>query len=313
MDSIRRVQENYPIGQQSMTSPSPRTAAVIVLYFPEWDVLSTLLRSLSNQVSKVYLISNGLQIEIHALLRLQGGYAKILVLENNPGLGAALNQGMQFAVQDGCDYLFLFDQDSLAPPNFVSSMLREYGKVQGGFNKIAALGPSFFDLRSSELELNQFKRNGFAVWPKVGDRLPIECDCIITSGMMINLGGLSPIQYFDESYFVDQVDSEWCFRMRSLGFRIYGTTKVLLGHRLSDSAGLRVGSITFLRYNSIRRYWFYKNSIRLIKSPITALIWKLRLSLNLLISFAPNVFLDQNAKQSCKMMLKGLWDGILAR
>ena len=129
----------------------------------------------------------------------------------------------------------------------------------------------------------------------------------------MNIKAINPVQYFDESYFVDQVDSEWCFRLRSLGYRIYGTTKVLLGHRLSDSVGLRFGSITFLRYNPIRRYWFYKNSIRLVRSPITALVWKFRLCMNLFLSFVPNIFLDQNAILSCKMMLKGLRDGIFAR
>ena len=292
---------------------APKTAAVIVLYFPEWDVLSALIKSLTSQVSKIYLISNGLQIEIHALLKLQGGFDRLSIHEENLGLGAALNEGLRLAIQDECDYLFLFDQDSLTPPNYVNSMLREFNKLGDESQKIAALGPSFFDLRSSELELNQFKRNGFAVWPKTGEILPIECDCIITSGMLVNIKAINPVQYFDESYFVDQVDSEWCFRLRSLGYRIYGTTKVLLGHRLSDSVGLRFGSITFLRYNPIRRYWFYKNSIRLVRSPITTLVWKFRLCMNLFLSFVPSIFLDQNAILSCKMMLKGLRDGIFAR
>lgn len=293
-----------------------KIAAVVVLHFPDLIILQALLKSLKSRVGKLYLISNGIDEESKANLDQDNQCIQLVELENNPGLGKALNVGMQKALEDRIEYLFLFDQDSSPSEVFMQQMIGQLMQAQKieDPKKVVCIGPSFYDARSvnpMEARRNQFKRDGRAANEgSDADDSPIACDCLITSGMLIHLGQIRPIIFFDESYFVDQVDSEWCFRVRAYGYEIYGSRVVSMGHQISDKKALHIGPLTFLRYSPIRRYWYYKNSIRLIKSPNTSLNWKLRLGGVMLISFIPNLFLDECSWSSAKAMLKGVFAGL---
>lgn len=293
-----------------MTQHPSITGAIIVLYFPEWEVLQELLESLRNQVSKIYLISNGMGDNIRDALKEFECCTIIVELSNNPGLGKALNVGVALAIDDQCEYVLLFDQDSMAPKNYLAVMLHELQNIPQDSKNWAAIGPSFYDVRSTVGRVNNFKKDGLRVLGTNDQGSIIPCDCLITSGMLLNLKKLQPFPKFDESFFVDQVDSEWCFRLNAKGYGLYGSRKVQLAHRLSDASAWHIGPLTFLRYSPLRRYWYYKNSVRLIRSPYTPTMWKLRLVGILTVSFIPNLFLDENAWLSAKMMLLGLWSGL---
>ena len=293
-----------------MDQSTPLSGAIIVLYFPQWDILQELLRSLKAQVSKIYLISNGMSDEIRDALKEFNDCSIVKELHHNLGLGKALNVGLNLANEDQCEYALLFDQDSLAPANYLNKMIAVSKKIPQAKKPWAALGPSFYDARSATVRVNQFKKNGRAADLTNEEESVISCDCLITSGMLINLEQLHPFPSFAESFFVDQVDSEWCFRMSAMGYGIYGTRKVRLAHRLSDSVARQLGPLTFLIYSPIRRYWYYKNSVILIRSSYVPLVWKLRLLGILILSFIPNLFLDKHAWSSGKMMISGLWEGL---
>ena len=292
-----------------MNAHLPKTSAIVVLYFPQWDVLQPLLKSLESQVDKTYVISNGMSEQIRANLQEEFAQSILQELPNNPGLGKALNVGLDLAIADQCDYAFLFDQDSMILGGYVVDMLAETKQVNPRAKPWIAIGPSFYDVRSSKKRLNQFKKNGRNARKINEESNLISCDCLITSGILLNLKEIEPFPKFDESFFVDQVDSEWCFRVSALGYCLFGSTKIQLAHRLSDAKSIHIGPLTFLSYSPIRRYWFYKNSIRLIRAKYTSMFWKFRLAGMLSIGFIPNLFLDQNAWLSFKMMGNGLIDG----
>lgn len=292
-----------------MNAHLPKTAAIVVLYFPQWDVLQPLLKSLEGQVDKAYIISNGMDEQIRVNLQEAFAHCSLQDLPNNPGLGKALNVGLDLAIEGQYDYAFLFDQDSMIPDGYVIDMLAETQKINPGTKPWIAIGPSFYDVRSSKKRLNQFKKDGRNAREINKENDLISCDCLITSGMLLNLKEIKPFPKFDESFFVDQVDSEWCFRVTALGYRLFGSKKIQLAHRLSDSKVMHIGPLTFLRYSPIRRYWYYKNSMRLIRAKYTPNSWRLRLAMILSVGFIPNLVLDRSAWQSLKMMNSGLVDG----
>jgi rhamnosyltransferase len=84
---------------------------------------------------------------------------------------------------------------------------------------------------------------------------------------------------------------------------------VRLAHRVSDAASWHFGPLTFLRYSPIRRYWFYKNNVRLIRCKYVPNQWKIRLISIMAIWFIPNLLIDQSPWMSAKMMIKGFFDG----
>ena len=291
-----------------------KIGAILVLYYPNWNLCSELIDSLRIQVDRIFIICNGISPEYKNLLLNKENEApkqySISLNIENLGLGEALNHGLVQAISDQVDYLFLFDQDSLVSTGYANAMINELEKVLKIDDKAIAIGPSFFDLRAKLNIVNRFKKNGRPIVAQLEDHSSVLCDCLITSGMMIHLKKLKPLQKFDASFFVDHVDSEWCFRLGDLGFHLYGSNQIVMGHNLSDSRVFQFGPFTFLRYSPLRRYWFYKNSIRLIKLPYTSWQWKFRIAGILFISFVPNLFLDTNWVKSMHMMIKGSIDGL---
>ena len=290
------------------------TGAIVVLYYPNWISCSSLLDYLQDQIDTIFVICNGISPEDKILLLDKVNQAPnqyLLSLNSeNLGLGEALNIGLVQAQAHQIGYLFLFDQDSVVSNNYVQSMIDELEKISLKDSTAIAIGPSFFDLRAQLHIINKFKKNASPVQLQQIKEGVVACDCLITSGMLIDLKKIKPLQMFDASFFIDHVDSEWCFRMAAQGFQFYGSTQVMMGHHLSDARVIQIGPFTFLRYSPIRRYWFYKNSIRLIKLPYVSWQWKLRLAGILIISFVPNLFLDTNWTQSMRMMIKGSIDGL---
>jgi rhamnosyltransferase len=306
--NISRAQEKQHI---EMNAHLSKTSAIVVLYFPQWDVLQPLLKSLESQVDQTYVISNGMSEQIRVNLQEEFAQSILQELPNNPGLGKALNVGLDLAIVDQCDYAFLFDQDSMIPDGYVINMLVETQKIDSGTKPWIAMGPSFYDVRSSKKRLNQFKKDGRNARKINKENDLISCDCLITSGMLLNLKEIEPFPKFDESFFVDQVDSEWCFRVSALGYRLFGSIKIQLAHRLSDAKSIHIGPLTFLSYSPIRRYGYYKNSTRLIFGAHTPFIWRLRFVVILIVSFIPNLLLDQSVWGSAKAMIKGFSNGVL--
>ncbi len=292
-------------------SSDHRVAAAIVAYFPDRAVIEDLIVALHSQVDALYLFCNGANEIDQAQFAHDTRLAHYAYFPQNPGLGFALNEALTAAQKNLCTHLLLFDQDSAVDDMYVTQMLEqlEHATVLSGPNiSIAAIGPSFYDIRHPEQVETQFRYRGRRIDVSRNSE-PVRVDCLITSGMLLNLNKLKTNDRFDESYFVDQVDSEWCFRIGAQGFWLFAAPSVRLGHRLSDHQR-RIGSWTFLQYSPIRRYWFYKNCTRMIKSSNTPWIWKLRLASIMLIWFIPNLFIDRQPLATLMMMAKGIFSGL---
>lgn len=292
-----------------------KVAAAIVVYFADEAVLEELIAALAKQVDALFVISNGASPALEMRLSDDHRITTYHRFDTNPGLGFALNDALQLAKDHQCTHLCLFDQDSTVPELFIEKMLGqlELAKTHlasdGSKQKIAAIGPAFFDARQAKPIANHFRCQAKRV-PIVDASNPVPVDCLITSGMLLNLTDLHLLIPFDTSYFVDHVDSEWCFRVGAQGYAFFGAPSVRLGHRLSDDEVVQIAGLTFLRYSPIRRYWFYKNSVRLIKSPYPPFAWKLRLAAIMLAWFIPNVMFDSKPWASFQMMVKGIVSGL---
>ena len=295
--------------------PPTKVAAAIVVYFADEVVLEELIAALAKQVGALFVISNGASPALELRLSDDHRITTYHRFDTNPGLGFALNDALQLASDHQCTHLCLFDQDSTVPEFFIEQMLGqlELAKTHlasdGSKQKIAAIGPAFFDARQAKPIANHFRYHAKRV-PITDASNPVPVDCLITSGMLLNLTDLHPPIPFDASYFVDHVDSEWCFRVGAQGHVFFGAPSVRLGHRLSDDEVVQIAGLTFLRYSPIRRYWFYKNSMRLIKSPYPPFAWKLRLAAIMLVWFIPNLVFDSKPWASFQMMVKGIASGL---
>jgi rhamnosyltransferase len=143
---------------------------------------------------------------------------------------------------------------------------------------VAAAGPLWRDSRTGE--------DGFFVrlarWgarrykPAAGEIVPV--DFLISSGSLISLAALTDIGPFDESLFIEHVDTDWALRARAKGYRLYGVANARLDHALGEAAltasalGLRR---RFFLYKPERNYFLLRNSVALWRRDYAPWRWVL--------------------------------------
>jgi rhamnosyltransferase len=296
-----------------------RVHAIIVTYHPDTDRLTALLDSIGSQVAGVVLVDNG-SAEVRSLLadaaRKRG--FELLPLEHNVGVAAAHNLGIAKARTVGADSVLLLDQDSLPAANMVVMLAGALRALERSGEMVAAVGPCHVDQGSRTQA--PFVRFGFLSNSHVycggqPDPAYIDCDHLITSGTLISLASLDRIGGLDEELFVDNVDTEWCFRAISNGFRLFGVCRAQMSHSVGEG---RVKTWVPLSddvvvHGPIRLYYIVRNHVLLYKRFYVPRRWILQDVPRLLFKVLVFGTAIHPRLGNLAMMIRGFWDGIRGR
>jgi rhamnosyltransferase len=262
-------------------SHQDKSCAIVVTYEPDITALLKLLGQLNKETEFIVIDNGSPEIErLAESITVYDNCKQLLRLDTNEGLAKALNRGIKYAVDSGCDFVFLFDQDSSLCDLFVSRMIGAYHNAsQHSASSIAAVGPRIINpqtMRQTPFKL--FNRLILRSNRKFADcATHFQADFLITSGSLIALNTIEKIGYMKESYFIDNVDLEWCFRAKSLGYDLVGTDDAVLYHAIgerSPSPLVRAGLMA--QHNPSRTYYSSRNRTHLYRVKYSPLGWKLR-------------------------------------
>jgi rhamnosyltransferase len=94
-----------------------------------------------------------------------------------------------------------------------------------------------------------------------------EAESVITSGSLLPLAAHADIGPFREEFFIDLVDTDYCFRARAKGYHVIKSRQHLMSHAVG---ALRESRFLWFRrwtYNHSpdRRYYFVRNNTVLIR------------------------------------------------
>ena len=153
-----------------------KLAAGIVLYNPNINILKQSIKELEQIVSSIILVDNNSN-NIYDIAKISS--KKILLIKNkkNRGIAEALNQILEIANNEKCDYLLTLDQDSILEEIMIKKMLPFLEK-----RNVAIVCPRIIDINRD----NQKKFNG--EYEEV-----YRC---ITSGSVMNLKLCNKIGFF---------------------------------------------------------------------------------------------------------------------
>lgn len=258
-----------------------KSCAVVVTFQPDITALLKLLGQLNKEVDFIVVDNGSTDIEYIAESIYVYNRCKNLVrLDKNVGLAKALNYGIDWAIENQCDYVFLFDQDSSLCDLFISRMVSAYQDASKYSEKgIAALGPRLINpqsLRQTPFKL--FNRLLFrSDRPFASSITHFTADFLITSGTLIALKHFADIGAMKEDYFIDNIDLEWCFRAKSKDYDLVGTNAALLYHAIGErslSPLVRAGIIA--QHNPSRTYYSSRNRTHLYSVKYSPLGWKIR-------------------------------------
>ena len=279
--SQRKYQVTASDGFEVTNPVESGSCAVVITYNPDITALLKLVSQL-NKETDFLVIDNGSD-EIGGLTASIMVYKRcidLIRLSENEGLAKALNRGINLARSKNYEYVFLFDQDSSLCDLFITRMVDAHIEASRfSKNGIAAIGPRIINPQT--MRQTPFKLFSKILWRS--DRSFARqgkhfiADFLITSGSLLTLKCISDVGGMKESYFIDNVDLEWCFRAKSLGFDLVGTDAAVLYHAIGErSSNPLVKAGLFAQHNPLRTYYSSRNRIHLYGVAYSPLGWKLR-------------------------------------
>lgn len=224
-----------------LTDSGARLCGILVTYNPD-RMLRDALTAAVAQLETVYVVDNSQipQSESFVLREVErcralSGTNKCILFQNgrNTGIDHAINQGLAAAAKEGFSGALVLDQDSILTDGAIDALASAFtvasrqhrvgivcarnveiyqGRV-GAPNWYERLKSVFHLIRGGE-RLNDIEETFFCVY----------------SGSLINLQAVADVGPTCEEYFIDADDKEFCFRLRSKGWKILSAPAAIVRH-----------------------------------------------------------------------------------
>ncbi|WGS52456.1 glycosyltransferase family 2 protein [Paraburkholderia sp. D15] len=291
--------------------------ALIVLFHPSDAQLARAVAlrdacDAGDACDHLLVVDNSPQPDARAAALLKEAGIAVLHHGNRHGIAGAFNCGLQALFEQGADAVALFDQDSETPADYFPVMRARCSSIG---RHAYLLGPRIFD-ENDQRFLPELATSGLAV-----ERLNVSagvalqrCAFLISSGCVISREAFAALGRFDESLFIDHVDTEYCLRALWRNVPLYVVPTLVLSHRIGARRRHRFGpfELTTMNHPAFRRYYSARNAMQL------ALQYGLRLP----VAVVPNlltvwqivqiVLAERNKRIKLTAIALGVWDGLFA-
>jgi rhamnosyltransferase len=212
--------------------------AVVIWFNPDAEMVKNIF-SYSNYVFKTIVIDNSNYNNSKFIEDLNN--FEYIPLMYNYGIASALNIGYCRAEELGAEWVLTMDQDS----SFRQFEVKRYLDIDAyHFNEsnVAVFGPNFEGQSSKNL---------------------IDCNSVISSGSLVNLVAHNRNCGYNEDLFIDQVDHEYCFRLKLMGYRIIRVGYISMVHVVGFPLTKKCLGRNFYSYNHnyIRKYYITRNTL----------------------------------------------------
>lgn len=219
-------------------------AGVVILYHPDESVIEN-ISTYAPFLSRLYVIDNS-EVENNSLIEKIKKQYNIHYIKHgeNLGISYSLNEALRLS-QGKYQWLLTMDQDS----KFYKDSLKAYSETVDTMEKdVYGICPTYEHPERVGKE----------------DDVPGSFEVIekcITSGNLINVDMALACGGFDENLFIDEVDSEFCYRCNRYGYRLLKYNKNILLHSIGHPIPINVLGFHFTALNEspIRQYYIFRN------------------------------------------------------
>lgn len=291
------------IHARSASNRQDSVCGVIVTYYPGSQINKQIL-SILPQVDALVIIDNtpanaGLQQE--NALDLAGENTHIIRNNQNIGQAAALNQGLEYALQSGCRWTLTLDQDTECHADMVETLIRSQKECA---ENCIIIGANYFD--------PQLKR--YAIRP-ASNTSCIERKTVITSGSMVDTHLVHLAGGFRSEFFIDQVDHELCLRMRAQGYGIAICQKPVMSHHVGQTGGATIPFLgTLPNHPPLRKYYITRNTLIMLREHWRREpAWCMRRSIRLILGLILMATLEKQRIKKLRAFSAGFNDGLKHR
>lgn len=284
--------------------PSLTNCLCIVVTFNPDDAIGERLLKLADIFEFVLVVDNSCdedQIEKVAQCAQQLNFC-IISNRSNIGLGAALNQGFDVALEKGLQWCVFFDQDTKIYPSFLNS---SQASVLESLAQPAIIGNNYLD-----------KHAGASRFPysTVNTASYKKAKTVITSGSFVSMELYDKIGGFREDYFIDSIDHEYCLRARKHGYNVILSLPIAMEHSLGQQRNGRYRLLSVPEHEPKRKYYIARNIVVTIKTYYSFdKAWCLRQMARLAVEFVCILLFETKKKEKIKATVKGVKYGLAGR
>ena len=225
-----------------------KVIACVVLYNPDDMMLGNIL-SYYYKINELIIIDNSpVRSDFFYHYFKDESRTEYVFFGENLGIATALNTACRLALDKGYNWILTMDQDS----RFVDDSF--FSLLQKGFSpEVAIYAASYTDV--------------FGRWLKPYDSDFNEIHFAISSGNLLHLSKWEEVEGFEDKLFIDEVDHDFCLKLRLKKYKILTSREILLSHTVGvkDSVNLTNKSKTSSRPQPIRFYYITRNGLYIIK------------------------------------------------
>ena len=266
---------------------------MIVAYDPDDRLEKSLRRLIENdRIARIIIVDNS---DTDAGNR-YGIDARIVYIpfKANKGIAFAQNTGIELAKKEGFRWILTLDQDTIIE----ADLLEKYNAFieSAETDRIAVVNSDYLDINTQTL--------------KYGNTEPISVDYVISSGSLVNIAVYEKLGPFEEAFFIDQVDNEYCYRAVRNHYRILVLPGKGFEHRLGNSKRVKLFCKSFYVYNQSpqRTYYRTRNIKWFVQKYSDDKLLKKVKTKELRRDFI-RIFFEKNTIKKLNMFAKGLKDG----
>jgi rhamnosyltransferase len=215
--------------------------------------------------------------------------AEIIDPPCNLGVAEAFNICALESALRGRKRLLLLDQDSEIPNEFIGALAARMDALIEAGAAPAVIGPRIVSPPNSRYKAPRyFRRKGVR---SIAAADPVQY--VISSGSLIDLARFRRVGPFRSDFFIDAIDTEWCFRAWRKGASCWAARDLDMVHRIGQGAHRAIGP-SIPRQPDFRLYAFARNQAYCLTQPAMPPLWKARFALHIvrvvLISWAARGF-----------------------
>jgi rhamnosyltransferase len=303
MDRKADMQARQANDPTAMSDWVKRVGGIVVTYHPDADVVHN-LAELRSQVGQLIVVDNGSNASAVAMLKEASTEIGFDLVANreNLGIAAGLNIGIHRAIELGCAWLLLFDQDSCISDTFTRIMLATYATL-AATRLLGILVPLYIDSRTGQPL--PFARHNDGTLPTA-----------MTSGSLIAVSTFRACGPFADELFIDSVDHEYSLRLRKAGFVIAVCERAQLLHSPGTPRPHALLGINFqsTNYSPLRRFYQERNKLWLYRR------YALRFPgfcgrefVRSFVDLTKILLVESDKQRKCRFFFRGIYAGLRGR
>jgi GT2 family glycosyltransferase len=200
---------------------------------------------------QVYLVDNGSVEPCGERLKEQFPEIEIVVLPKNQGFAGGMNRGLERALEDDPDYIFLLNNDTLIHSN----ALPQLSDYLDGHDDVGAVS-AFLITTDTPPKLNFHSGKvyrGCAFLRHPGKGIPVDeeewetvgSDFVPACAVLYRADALRSTGLFDERLFVCWEDYDLCLRLTDSGWKLVTLAEAVVEHHHGATTGRTSPYITY--------------------------------------------------------------------